>query len=127
MQVDNWLEEILETSSYFVDILQDILEVMTGRMVRLEANEESPADLPSKDQQALRQDYDLLEFTINTAKEFKKAVKKTKGACAEFFRRLLITYNHCQVEAEQRMDTFPDHSLFLDILQRRYQEYEQRI
>ena len=25
------------------------------------------------------------------------------------------------------MDTFPDHSLFLEILQRRYHEYEQRI
>ena len=80
-----------------------------------------------KDQQALRQDYDLLEFSINTAEEFKKAVKKTKGACAEFFRRLLITYNRCQVEAKQRMDTFPYHSLFLEIFQRRYQGDEQRI
>ena len=96
-------------------------------MARLEAIEEIPVDLPSKYQQALRQDYDLLEFAINTDEEFKKAVKKTKGACAEFFRRLLITYNRCQVEAEQRMDTYPDHSLFLEILQRRYHEDEQRI
>ena len=66
----------------------------------MEANEEIPVELPLKDQQALRQDYDLLEFAINTAEESKKAVKKTKGACAEFFRRLLITYNHCQVEDE---------------------------
>ena len=80
--------------------------------MRLEANEETPADLPSKDQQALRQDYDLLEFAINTAEEFKKDVKKTKGAYAEFFRRLLIMYNRCQVEAEQRMDTFPKHRLW---------------
>ena len=94
--MDNWLEDILETSSYFVDRLQDILEVLTGRMARLEANEETPADLPSKDQQALRKDYDLLKFSINTAEEFKKAM----GACVEFFRRLLITYNRCQVEAE---------------------------
>ena len=93
--MDNRLEEILETSSYFVDRSQDILEVLTGRMARLEVNEETPVDLPSKDQQALRQDYDLLEFAINTDEEFKKAVKKTKGACAEFFRRLLITYNRC--------------------------------
>ena len=120
LQVDNRLEDILETSSYFVDRSQDILEVLTGRMSRLEAKEETPVDLPTKDQQSLRQDYDLLEFAINTAEEFKKAVKKTKGACAEFFRRLLITYNRCHVEAEQRMDTFPDHNLFLEILQRRY-------
>ena len=93
----------------------------------MEAIEETPVDIPSKDQQALRQDYDLLEFAINTAEEFKKAVKKTKGACAEFFRRLLITYNRCQVEDEQRMDTFLEHSLFVELLQRRYQEDGQRI
>ena len=81
MQIDNRLEEILETSSYFVDRSQDILEVLTARMERLETNEESPTELPSKDQQALRQDYDLLESTINTDEEFKKAVRKTKGAC----------------------------------------------
>ena len=39
LQVDNRLEEILETSSYFIDRSQDILEVLTGRMARLEANE----------------------------------------------------------------------------------------
>ena len=93
LQVESWLEEILETSLYFVDRSQDILEILTGTMARLEENEETPADLPSKDQQALRQDYDLLYFARNTAEEFKKAVKKTKGACAKFFRRLLITYN----------------------------------
>ena len=80
LQVESRLEEILETSSYFVDRSQDILEVQTARMARLENNEEAP-ELPSKDRQALRQDYDLLEFAINTAEEFKKAVRKTKGAC----------------------------------------------
>ena len=50
LQVDNRLEELLETSSYFIDRSQDILEVLTGRIVRLEANEEIPADLPAKDQ-----------------------------------------------------------------------------
>ena len=100
LQIDNRLEEILETSSYFIDISQDILEVLIGRIARLEANEEIHADLPTKDQQGLKQDYDLLEFAINTAEEFKKAVKKTKGACIEFCRRLLITYNRCQVATE---------------------------
>ena len=98
-----------------------------GRIARLEANEEIPTDLPAKDQQGLKQDYDLLEFAINTAEEFKKAVKKMKGACTEFCRRLFITYNHFQVAAEQRMDTFPDHDLFIEMLQNRYQEDEQRI
>ena len=94
------LEEILKTLSYFVDKYQDILEVLTVRMARLESNEEAPAELPSKDKQALKRDYDLVEFAINTAEDFKKAVKKTKGLCTNFFRRLLITYNRCQIEAE---------------------------
>ena len=34
-QVDNRLEEILETYSYFVDRSQDILEVLIRRMVIL--------------------------------------------------------------------------------------------
>ena len=76
LQISNILEEILETTSYFVDRSQDILEVLTGRILRIETNEEIPADLLAKDQHSLKQDYDLLEFAINTAEEFKKAVKK---------------------------------------------------
>ena len=69
----------------------------------------------------------MFEFVINTAEEFKNAVRKTRGACTKLFRRLLNTYNRCQVEAEQRMDAFPDHSLLVEILQRRYHEDERRI
>ena len=54
LQIDGRLEEILETASYFVDRSRDILEVLTTRMVSLENNEETPAELPSKDQQALK-------------------------------------------------------------------------
>ena len=79
-------------------------------MERVENNEEVPIELPSKDKQALKQDYDLIEFAINTAEDFKKTVKKIKGACTEFFRRALVTYNRCQVEAEQRLYEFPDHN-----------------
>ena len=35
LQVDGRLEEILETSSYFVDRSQDVLKVLTTRMARL--------------------------------------------------------------------------------------------
>ena len=52
LQVDNRMEEILETTSYFVDRSQDILEVLTGRIERMEANAEMLADLPAKDQQS---------------------------------------------------------------------------
>ena len=54
LQIDGRLEEILETSSYFVDRSQDVLEVLIARMTRLENNEETPVEMPSKDQQALK-------------------------------------------------------------------------
>ena len=76
LQIDNRLEEILETTSYFVDRSQDILEVLPGRIVRIETNEEIPANLLAKDQRSLKQDYDLLEFAINIVEKFKKAAKK---------------------------------------------------
>ena len=40
---------------------------------------------------------------------------------------LLITYNRCQVEAEQSLEVFPDHNSFVEILQNRYQEEEAKI
>ena len=49
LQVDGRLEEILETSSYFVDRYQEVMEVLTARMATLENNEETPTELPSKD------------------------------------------------------------------------------
>ena len=96
-------------------------------MERLENDEETPAELPSKDQQALKQDYNLVEFAINTVEDFKKAVKKTKGLCIEFFRRLLITYKQCQIEAEERIEAFPDHDAFVERLQKRFQEEEAKV
>ena len=88
---------------------------------------EAPAELPSKDKQALKRDHDLIEFAINTAEDFQKTVKKTKGAYTEFFRRALVTYNRCQVEAEQRLYEFPDHGVFIEMLQKRQQDEEARV
>ena len=96
-------------------------------MARLENNEENPAELLAKDQQALKWDYNLVEFAINTAEEFKKVVKKTKGLCTEFFRRLLNTYNRCQIKAEERLEVFPDHDAFMELLQKRFQEEEAKV
>ena len=96
-------------------------------MERLENNEETPEELPSKYQQALKRDYNLVEFAINTTEDFKKEVKKTKGLCTEFFRRLLITYNRCQIEAEERLEAFPDHNAFVELLQKRFQEEEAKV
>ena len=122
LQIDGRLEEILETTSYFVDRYQNILEVLTGRIVRIETNEEIPVDLLAKDQHSLKQDYNLLEFAINTVEEFKKTVKKTRGACTKYCRRVLVTYNRCQVATKQRLDALPEHELFIGMLQSRYHE-----
>ena len=54
---------------------------------------ESFAELVVKDQQTLKLEYELLEFAINVAEEFKIIVKKTKTSRAEFCRRVLSTYN----------------------------------
>ena len=78
LQIDTRLEEIIDTTSYFLDRSQDILENLKGRMVWVETNKESLAELAIKDQQTLKQEYEFLEFAINVAKEFKKTVKKTK-------------------------------------------------
>ena len=99
LHIDSRLEEILDTT-YFVDRSQDILEVLTGRIVWLETNEETPTELPAKDRHSLKQDHDLLEFVINTAKEFKKTMSKMRGSYTEYYIRVLVTYNRCQVATE---------------------------
>ena len=93
LQIDTRLEEIVNTTSYFLDRTQDILEILKGRMVWVETTKESPTDLAIKDQQTLKHECELLEFAMNVAEEFKKTVKKTKTACAEFYRRVISTYN----------------------------------
>ena len=54
-------------------------------------------------------------------------MKKTKGACVEYYRRVFATYNRCQTSVEKRLDVIPEHELFLEHLQNRYQEDEQEI
>ena len=124
--MDSRLEEIIETSSYFVDRSQDVLEVLNARMARPKDDAEIPGELPAKDHQTLRRDHSLVEFAISTAEDFKKAVKKTQGACSEYFRRLLNTYNRCQTEAEHSLEEFPDHEAFMEVLQKIYQDAEAR-
>ena len=64
-------------------------------MERLENNAETPAELLAKDHQALKRDHDLVEFAVSTTEDFKKTVKRMQGACSEYFRRLLNTFNRC--------------------------------
>ena len=115
------------TTSYFLDISQGILEIPTGRIVWIETNEEPPAELLVKYQHSLKKDYDLLEFAINTTEEFKKTVKKTKGACVEYCRKVLVMYNRFHISAERRLDTIPKNKVFIENLHNRCQEDEQEI
>ena len=82
LQIDGQLEEIMETSSYFTDRAQEVLEVLNARMARLEGNAKTPAGLPSKDYQSLQRDHDLVEFAVSAAEDFKKTVTRTQGACS---------------------------------------------
>ena len=82
LQMDSKLEEIIETSSYFVDRSQDVLEVLNARMARPEDDAKIPRELLVKDHQTLRKDHSLVEFSISTAEDFKKAVRRTQVACS---------------------------------------------
>ena len=48
-------------------------------------------------------------------------------ACTEYYRRVLVTYNRCQVAAKQRLEALLEHELLTKMLQSRYQEDEQKI
>ena len=48
--IDTRLEEIIDTTSYFINRSQDILEILKGRMVWVETNKEFPTELAVKDQ-----------------------------------------------------------------------------
>ena len=54
-QIDTRLEEIVSTTSYFLDKTQDILKILKGRMVLVETNKEYTIDLSIKDQKTLKQ------------------------------------------------------------------------
>ena len=54
-------------------------------------------------------------------------MKKTKNACAELCRRVILTYNRCQTSAAKRLEVLPEHEMFLKQLQERRNEDEQAI
>ena len=42
-------------------------------------------------------------------------------------RILLNTFNRCQIKAEERLEAFPDHDAFVELLQKRFQEEEAKV
>ena len=126
-QIEIRLEEIINTSSYFLDRTRDILETLQGRMTWVETNKEPPVDVPPKDLETIKQEYELIEFAIKVAEELVKTVRKTKSACAEFYRRILLTYNRCQISASRILEVLSEHELFLKQLQEQCNKDEHAI
>ena len=96
-------------------------------MIWLETNKEPPAGVPIKDLEMIKLEYELIEFASKATQELVKTVRRMKSACAEFYRKVLLTYNRCQTSARRRLEELPDHEMFLKQLQERWQEDEQAI
>ena len=86
-------------------------------MTWVETNKEYPADISVKYMETLKLEYELIVFASKAAEELKKTVKKTKNAYAEFYRRVLLTYNRFQTSAVRRLEVLPEHEILLKILQ----------
>ena len=50
-----------------------------------------------------------------------------RAGCTEHCRRVLVTYNRCQVVVEKGPDALPEHEIFIEQLYNRYHEDEQEI
>ena len=86
-------------------------------MTWVEINKESHTDIPIKDLETIQSKYELIEFASKATEQLVKTVRKTKSACAEFCRRVLLTYNRCQIYASMRLEVLPEHEIFLKQLQ----------
>ena len=73
-------------------------------MTWLETTKGPLADAPIKDLEIVKLEYELIEFGSKAAEELVKVVRKTKGVCAEFYRKVITTYNHCQTYARRRLE-----------------------
>ena len=86
-------------------------------MTWVETSKEPPIDVPPKDLETIKLEYELIEFASKAAEELVKTVRKTKSAYAEFCKRVLLTYNQCQIYTSKRLEVFPEHEIFLNQLQ----------
>ena len=66
-QLEIRLEKIINTTSYFLDRTQDILETLQGRMTLVETNKEPPVDVPPKDLEMIKLEYEMIEFASKAA------------------------------------------------------------
>ena len=86
-------------------------------MTWVEKSKEPLAYVPYKDLEMIKLEYELIEFARKAAEELVKTTRKKKNAYAEFCRRVLLTYNQCQIYAIKRLEVLPKHEVFLKQLQ----------
>ena len=77
-QINIRLEEIISTTSYFLDRTHDILKTLQGRMTWVETNKESPTDVSIKDLEMIKLEYKLIEFASKSAEELLKTAMEQK-------------------------------------------------
>ena len=78
-------------------------------MAWFRTNKDPPADIPIKDLETIKLEYDLIKFASKAVEELVKTIRKMKSACAEFCRKVLLTYNWCQTSAKRKLEELPDH------------------
>ena len=83
----------------------------------METSKEPPTDVPPKNLETINLEYELIEFASKEVGELVKTVRKTKNSCAEFCRRVLLTYNRRLISASRRLEVLPEHEIFLKQLQ----------
>ena len=90
----------------------------------LETNKGPPTGVPIKDLEIVNMEYEMIEFGSKAAEELVKTIRRTKAVCVAFYREVLLTYNHCQTSAKNRLEELSDYEGFLKLLQERWQEDE---
>ena len=90
----------------------------------METTKEPPTNAPIKDSERVKLEYELIEFGNKAVKELVKEIRRTKGVCTKFCRKVLITYNRYQTTAKKRLYELPEHEQYLKQLQSRWQEDE---
>ena len=61
----------------------------------LETNKEPPADVPIKDLDTVKLEYELIKFGSKATEELVKTIRRKKAICVELCRKFLLTYNLC--------------------------------
>ena len=91
-------------------------------MTWVDTNKETPIDVSVKDLEMIKLKYKLIKFARKAVEGLINTVKKTKNACVELCRRVLLTYNRCQTLDAKRLEVLPEHEIFLKQLQERCNE-----